>query len=78
MQILKNGYNPIRTIGVITSSESQKRKLRNEVNLKAKVKFFYMFLLLSMEFAEKLVFICKVGQYINICLEISSDVWYIT
>lgn len=39
MQLLKAGYIEIQNIGIITPYDAQKRRIRNEINIQAKVIF---------------------------------------
>ena len=37
LQILKSGYIKLSDIGIITPYDAQKKRIRNEINLQAKV-----------------------------------------
>ena len=37
MHILKSGYNQLKNIGIATLYEAQKNRLKNEINIQAKV-----------------------------------------
>lgn len=59
MHILKSGYHQLNNIGILASYEGQKNRLKNEINIQAKVTQINL----------------KRHIYLTEFLEISANIW---